>query len=155
MKALSLLAALTVFALALPACSKPAPTETTPAAAGDAAAVQAALTPYLAIQTALAKDTTDGVAAAARSLVAAAGSMPELAKAAAQLTGADIKADRLAFKPVSDLMAAAVQKHPALSQAHLVVHCSMAPGTWVQKGDDIRNPYYGATMLACGDVKNR
>ena len=33
-----------------------------------------------------------------------------------------------------------------------VAYCSMAKGSWVQKRGEIRNPYYGASMLTCGEV---
>jgi Cu(I)/Ag(I) efflux system membrane fusion protein len=38
-------------------------------------------------------------------------------------------------------------------------HCPMAldnqGGDWLQTGTDVRNPYYGAAMLACGVVEAR
>jgi hypothetical protein len=33
-----------------------------------------------------------------------------------------------------------------------VVYCSMAPGSWLQRGTTIANPYYGAGMLRCGEI---
>ncbi len=33
-----------------------------------------------------------------------------------------------------------------------VAYCSMKPGSWLQKGEVIRNPYYGASMLKCGEI---
>jgi hypothetical protein len=33
-----------------------------------------------------------------------------------------------------------------------VAYCSMTPGSWLQTGDEIRNPYYGASMLKCGEI---
>ncbi|MBA4369471.1 MAG: hypothetical protein C0403_17735, partial [Desulfobacterium sp.] len=33
-----------------------------------------------------------------------------------------------------------------------VVYCSMYPGSWLQKGSKIRNPYYGSKMLSCGQI---
>ncbi len=33
-----------------------------------------------------------------------------------------------------------------------VVYCSMNPGSWLQKGSKIRNPYYGSKMLSCGQI---
>ena len=33
-----------------------------------------------------------------------------------------------------------------------VVFCSMAKGSWLQRDDKIRNPYYGAKMLKCGEI---
>ena len=33
-----------------------------------------------------------------------------------------------------------------------VVFCSMAKGSWLQTDAKIRNPYYGAKMLSCGQI---
>lgn len=33
-----------------------------------------------------------------------------------------------------------------------VVFCSMAKASWLQRGGEVRNPYYGASMLKCGEV---
>ena len=33
-----------------------------------------------------------------------------------------------------------------------VIYCSMAKGSWVQKRGKVRNPYFGAEMLDCGEV---
>jgi hypothetical protein len=33
-----------------------------------------------------------------------------------------------------------------------VVFCSMAKGSWLQKRGEVRNPYYGSSMLTCGEV---
>jgi hypothetical protein len=29
----------------------------------------------------------------------------------------------------------------------------MYPGAWLQRGDDIVNPYYGSMMLHCGEFQ--
>jgi hypothetical protein len=29
-----------------------------------------------------------------------------------------------------------------------------APGSWLQKEDKVRNPYYGTLMLECGELKD-
>lgn len=36
-----------------------------------------------------------------------------------------------------------------------VVFCSMAPGSWLQRGEDIQNPYFGKSMLRCGEIISR
>ena len=33
-----------------------------------------------------------------------------------------------------------------------VVFCSMAKGSWLQTGKEIRNPYDGKKMLTCGEI---
>ena len=130
--------------------------------------MQSVLTHYLTIHDALARDTTQGVAAAALAIAAAAAKVDpsaatgehaghytklpekitESAKALAQAK--DLKAARDAFKLVSRPMAmwVTMSKPDGVS----VVFCSMAKGSWLQKSSEIRNPYYGASMLACGEI---
>ena len=62
----------------------------------------------------------------------------------------NIEEMRIAFQDLSKPMArwASIHKPDDLN----VVYCSMAPGSWLQKGGDIRNPYYGASMLKCGEI---
>ncbi|NQV18712.1 MAG: DUF3347 domain-containing protein [Armatimonadetes bacterium] len=57
---------------------------------------------------------------------------------------------RSAFNDLSKPMAmwASMIKPAGLN----VAYCSMAPGSWLQTGTDIRNPYFGASMLKCGEI---
>ncbi|MCK6575323.1 hypothetical protein L6V77_30020 [Myxococcota bacterium] len=123
------------------------------------AVVASLLPPYLKIQEALAGDSTVGVPEAARELAAAAkaGNAATLAAAADALAATDaanIKALRDAFKVFSNPFSEAALADPETKAKYMVVHCDMAPGTWVQRHRTIRNPYYGAEMLECGDPKN-
>ncbi|MBI5510471.1 MAG: DUF3347 domain-containing protein [Deltaproteobacteria bacterium] len=132
------------------------------------AAMQPILAEYLKIQTGLAGDRTDGVARAAASIAAlakkldaakvggdAAASYKDLpakiAKAAeAMAKESAIAALREKLKDLSKPMAlwGTLAKPAGVS----VVYCSMAPGSWLQPEGPIKNPYYGAAMLACGEV---
>jgi hypothetical protein len=62
----------------------------------------------------------------------------------------DIKAMRKAFNDLSKPLAmwTTMVKPVGIN----VAYCSMAPGSWLQKGEEIRNPYYGASMLKCGEI---
>ena len=62
----------------------------------------------------------------------------------------NIKGMRSAFNNLSKPMAlwASVTKPAGIN----VAYCSMAPGSWLQTGTNIRNPYYGASMLKCGEI---
>lgn len=62
----------------------------------------------------------------------------------------DISAQREAFKEISKPMA--MWASMAVPEGINVVYCSMSPGSWLQKGEDIRNPYYGSEMLKCGEI---
>lgn len=106
-------------------------------------------THYIAAQEALA---ADNFAKAKSSLTELAkesqGEVKARAQAAADATS--IAAMRKAFKPLSE----AVVKL-ALPAGHVVAFCPMyeGGGSWVQKGEKIANPYYGKSMLTCGEVK--
>jgi len=39
-----------------------------------------------------------------------------------------------------------------LTGQFVVVHCSMAKGSWLQADRSVANPYYGASMLTCGEI---
>ena len=62
----------------------------------------------------------------------------------------NIKSMRKAFNDLSKPMAmwATMVKPNGIN----VAYCPMAPGSWLQTGQEIRNPYYGASMLKCGEI---
>ena len=66
-------------------------------------------------------------------------------------TPADLEAARRAFIPfstaVADLARAGHLHHTA--GLH-IFECSMAPGRWVQRTAELRNPFYGSAMSTCG-----
>lgn len=103
---------------------------------------------YLAAQEALAKDDLAGARQALHSLAGQA-SAPVQALAASAAATADLEAVRAVFKPLSEELVRRVW--PA---GYAVASCPMADGgkgaRWVQKKDQIRNPYFGASMLRCG-----
>jgi len=75
----------------------------------------------------------------------------KISKAAKGLSKAKkIKSMRKAFNDLSKPMAmwATSMKPKGIN----VAYCPMAPGSWLQKGKEIRNPYYGASMLKCGEI---
>lgn len=130
--------------------------------------MQPVLEEYLKISEALASDKIDGVADAAKKIDGlASGITPSLAtgehashyagipgkvSAGAKKTASakDISALRAAFVDLSRpmVMWASMSKPQGIN----VVYCSMNPGSWLQKGKKIRNPYYGAKMLSCGEI---
>jgi hypothetical protein len=116
---------------------------------------------YLELQTLLAADKIDGLPSAAQSIALHAAQIGSAGEAIAKAVGAveaaaDLKAAREAFGPLSDAVIAAAK---AAGWADLrdvkVAYCPMAKRSWLQKGDRIRNPYYGSTMLECGEFKTR
>lgn len=56
---------------------------------------------------------------------------------------------RTSFKPLSEIYLAKV---PAAELKGLIkANCPMASARWIQKEGALRNPYYGKSMLECGE----
>lgn len=112
--------------------------------------------PYLHIQVALANDSTDGVAEAARTIAAEAAGMGEQAEAigAAAETladAADLQSARDAFGPLSDALIA-YGREVGFGELRLA-YCPMVDKEWLQATSEIRNPFYGSMMLTCGEFR--
>ena len=112
--------------------------------------------PYLHIQVALANDSTDGVAEAARAIAAEAAGMGEQAAAigAAAETladAADLQSARDAFGPLSDALIV-YGRDVGFGELRLA-YCPMVDKEWLQATSEIRNPFYGSMMLTCGEFR--
>jgi hypothetical protein len=124
-------------------------------AAQGTADAKAILSSYLAIHDQLASDKFDKVKAPAQEIVVQASKMGEsgaaMVTAAKAVEGAtDLEAARKAFGPLSDAVIAATKGQ--LGDAK-IAFCPMVKGSWIQKEASIKNPYYGASMLTCGEFK--
>lgn len=69
----------------------------------------------------------------------------------------DIKTARAEFKPLSDAMIEVIACFGASGKAPVYrIHCPMAfehkGADWLQADKETRNPYYGSSMLKCGDL---
>lgn len=118
---------------------------------------QTVLNAYFALHDALARDSLEGVATAAKKITAAELKLDpkldkEISTHATAMAGAkDLEKARAAFKDLSEtLVRYAIEKKPA---GVAVYHCPMVKAHWLQRADEkeIRNPYYGSEMLACGE----
>ena len=116
---------------------------------------------YLDVQARLASDKFEGVTAGARAIeqqAAAMGAAGEpIRKSAKALESArDVTAAREAFGALSDAVIAAgnAQGWKDIPDVR-VAYCPMVKKSWVQKEPELRNPYYGATMLTCGEFKKK
>ncbi len=79
-----------------------------------------------------------------------------VAAAAEALRGQDLDRQRELFKALSEAIIALAQRHPpsaAVAGPLFVVHCPMAPGSWIQKGEVVNNPFYATSMKRCGEVR--
>jgi hypothetical protein len=116
--------------------------------------------PYLKIGEALASDSLDGVTANAGQIATAASGLGALAfkidTAAVQLTAAgDLPDARAKFGVLSDAIDSYItNQHLTRPEGVRVAFCPMVQKPWLQKGGDLRNPYYGSQMLTCGSFRN-
>jgi Cu(I)/Ag(I) efflux system membrane fusion protein len=124
------------------------------------------LNDYLKIHSALSADKTDGVKTAVEAIAQSAKQIdPEkapadhaehykhiphqIASACTELQSADdIKATREAFKTLSKPVAMWVRM--AKPKEIAVMYCPMVDSEWVQRGQEVSNPYYGSEMATCG-----
>ena len=105
---------------------------------------------YVASQEALAVDSYEDARAALEQLAAdSSGELQTLAQAA--VAAENIEGLRAAFVLLSDEVARAT-----LPEGYSLAFCPMANNfqgaNWIQKGKDINNPYFGASMLTCGEI---
>ena len=127
--------------------------------AGDA--LLTLLDPYFRIQSALSDDKTEGVKTDATAIAVAAKAMGEpgapIAKAADALAhAADLGAARTAFSQLSDAVIAFSESTKAEpGEGVHSMYCPMANKQWMQKGEKVSNPYYGKSMLTCGEKKKK
>jgi hypothetical protein len=124
-------------------------------------AMKAIVGSYLEIQNQLATDKIDGIKGPAKSIGAQATRMGDagrnMAKAAAAIEkAADLKAAREAFGPLSEAVIAAAKAEGWKDVSDVkVAYCPMVKHSWLQKEDQIRNPYYGASMSTCGEFQKK
>ena len=119
------------------------------------------LVEYERIQQALAGDSLREVAESALALadaIRADGETLPLGAAAEadKLAEAqDLRAARRAFKPLSAALIAWLEETNVESSGYQEAYCPMADANWLQKGEEIENPYYGLRMLHCGTIERR
>lgn len=63
----------------------------------------------------------------------------------------DIKKQRESFKTVSKSMYELI-KSSNFTQEVYYQYCPMVKANWLSKEKNIKNPYYGASMLTCGNI---
>ena len=126
--------------------------------------------PYLKAHELLSTDEFKGVAEAAKGVEAAAASLGKDAEAmvvsamarpfgagvAAKQMGAakTIAEARTAFGALSVALEGYAEKTKSTLPKDLhIAYCPMEDKPWMQKGKEIKNPYYGASMIDCGSIK--
>jgi len=75
-----------------------------------------------------------------------------LSDAAARFNPADLKSARNGFGELSDALIAYLKASGAKTNPPYQFFCSMVKKNWLQPDKSTRNPYYGRSMLKCGEV---
>ncbi|WP_158305511.1 DUF3347 domain-containing protein [Opitutus terrae] len=104
------------------------------------------------IADALAADNLAAARAAATALTDYAGvaGQKQIAEQALDISkAADIAAARGRFKSLT----LAIEPLAAGVDGYTVMTCAMAKADWVQASGDVKNPYFGKSMLSCGEPK--
>ncbi|HRO85627.1 MAG TPA: DUF3347 domain-containing protein [Niabella sp.] len=143
----------------------PAQAQQTPSKATTAAGqLQLLYTHYLGIKDALVAGERAQAATHANGLSQTAslisyrdlseGNINALRKDASTIADAkDLAAQRKAFSNLSNNMAALAEKFKLSNRPVYQQYCPMAKAYWLSNEKEIKNPYYGSSMLTCGSVK--
>jgi len=120
--------------------------------------VKSAFDHYLKIQAALASDSLTGVAENAKAIAKAVQGEAKIlpasvgAQAEALAQAPDLSSARAAFKPLSDTLIKYLADNHA-KDAYVQVYCPMAQARWLQKDQNVNNPYMGKDMSGCGEIQ--
>jgi hypothetical protein len=141
--------------------SRPALGDENKNADGLSAPVKEVYEHYIAIQKSLASDSMKGVDEHANAIAATTSSadnkgLPQdtAKQAEAVAKSKDIKVARQAFKPLSASLVKYLAQNKAGKGVYHEAYCPMAKASWLQTEKEVRNPYYGKSMLDCGELKN-
>ena len=81
------------------------------------------------------------------------GNIHILAKDAGNISSTkDLKKQRQYFSNLSSNMVAVAKSFKLSETPIFVQYCPMKKASWLSSEKEIKNPYYGSTMLACGEV---
>lgn len=120
---------------------------------------------YLNIKTALVADQSDAASKAADTFIKSAsmidykvlseGNLDLLRKDASKIADSrSIETQREAFNNLSNNMISLTKSFKLADKSVFVQYCPMAKASWLSSEQEIRNPYYGKSMLTCGSVKS-
>ena len=122
------------------------------ASAKDAPMKSELLPAYVKIADALAADDLAAAKTAATALAdhASMAEQKQIAEQAVSVSkAANLSAARERFKPLS----LSIEPLAAGADGYTVMTCAMAKADWVQASGDAKNPYFGPSMVNCGEPK--
>ena len=115
---------------------------------------------YLAMQAALAADDLDTAKRQAKAMMDIAGHSGPLPALLHDMLASDqLEALRKPhFETLSNALIAAAKRAPeAMPENLMIMHCPMVyddrGADWLQTTEPLLNPYFGAMMLKCGEIK--
>ncbi len=123
---------------------------------------ESAIRAYLDLSEALASDDLNATKQAAKKLVASGTSLPkgalrdELARLKddfQSITDARIRFGQISKTLLTELTRYHVPKELRANKVYCPMALDGAGAYWLQRGDEVRNPYYGASMLSCGSIE--
>jgi copper chaperone CopZ len=110
---------------------------------------------YFATRELLAHDETDWIAQQTREMTARLDGLIEalqaMRTASNGLKAGDLKQAREGFGPLSEAVLSYVKEFGFSGEAYSF-YCSMDDKVWLQKHNQIGNPYYGSEMFKCGEM---
>lgn len=115
---------------------------------------------YTEVQKALAADSIGGISESATTLSklmksSGSGYLGQKAATAAKVAQAkDINTARAEFKALSLALIQYLSVAGLAPAGYREAYCPMAKASWLQKGNEIQNPYMGKEMLRCGGFKS-
>lgn len=120
---------------------------------------------YLNIKTALAKDNSDEASKSANVFLKSAsmvdykvlseGNLDILRSDASKIAESrSIETQRASFTNLSKNMIWLTKKFKLADKSVFIQYCPMADASWLSAEKEIKNPYYGSSMLTCGSVKS-
>jgi hypothetical protein len=132
------------------------------ALAGAATTADEILERYFVIHNRLADDSLEGVTEAAAKIAeisrrasktesAGRDKLLALSASASKLKATDLNTARENFGDLSKNLTAWLQQSGAQEKAYQL-YCPMAKKGWLQRDKKVRNPYYGKSMLTCGEL---
>jgi hypothetical protein len=63
----------------------------------------------------------------------------------------DLAKQRIAFQALSESIISLIKTEKQLKPAY-IMYCPMKKAYWISSVEQIKNPYYGSSMLTCGNV---
>ncbi len=126
----------------------------------DSGTTKGVLPHYFALQSALASDSVEGAKKALREMMAVTGHAGPVGDLIHTMLAADSLGSmrRPHFETLSNALIKSVSSHDDAFEGSLFqMHCPMVypdrGADWLQRDDQLKNPYFGAMMLTCGEVK--